>query len=259
LRRHHHHHQPAGRHRIINISGTQDGAHTYSGVNGNSQALWYQPFNTLGSLLAWTFPPGAYNFRVVDPAGAQRLFPALTAAQTNQIYTAWTYNSPWIENYMAFDSAAATDTSLPQLFDGAPDPTGFGDPQSAYNDTVSNGYFDEIRTGPLGRAGTNFSYAYTFTNTETLIFIVPDYDLSDNAGGVSVVVSPAAVLSVKTGAGAVTLQWATNAPGFFLSQTTNLLLTSWSDVTNAPITANTNYSVTLPLDPSSNRFFRLHD
>ena len=244
---------------IINISGTQDGAAGYGAAGGNSQALWYEPFNASGTLLEYTFQPGTYNFRVVDPADAARLFPALTPAQTNQIYTGWTFNSPWIENYMAFDSAAATNHSLPQLFDGAPVLNSFGNAQAAYNDAVSKGYFDEIRTGPLGRAGTVFINAYTFTNAETLIFIAPDYDLNDNSGGVSVVISPAAVLSITAGAGNVTLQWATNAPWFTLAQTTNLQPASWSDVTNAPTTVNTNYSVTLPLDATTNRFFHLHD
>ena len=120
-------------------------------------------------------------------------------------------------------------------------------------------HVDEAVARFASQPGTVFTHAYIFTNTETLIFIVPDYDVNDNAGGVSVVVSPAAVLSITAGAGVVTLQCAGDAPEFTLSQTTNLQPASWSDVTNIPTTVNTNYSVTLPLDATTSRFFRLHD
>ncbi|HEY3862725.1 MAG TPA: hypothetical protein VGO59_12640 [Verrucomicrobiae bacterium] len=244
---------------IINISGTQDGAAAYSTAGGDGQALWQRPFNTGGTLLEYTFQPGIYRFLVVDPAEAALLYPGLTPTQTNQIYTAWTYNSPWLEDYLAFDSAAATNSSLSQLFDGAPDFNSFNNAQSAYNDAVSGGWADKIRSGPLGRASTVISRVFAVTNIETLIFVVPDYDLNDNAGGVSVAISPAPFLSIaKSGGNTVTLQWPTNLTGFTLSQSTNLLPASWGDVTNQPVVANTNYSVTLHAGAAA-AYFRLHD
>jgi len=173
---------------IINISGTQDGAATYNG----DQSLWYHPFYTGGTthLLTYTVAPGTYFFRALNPVDAAHLFPALTAGQTNQIFTAWTYNSPWTLDYLVFDSAAATNYALPQLFDGSPELV-YGSADAAYQASLTNGFNNLIRVGPLGRNSPLLTTTYTFTNATTLIFVIPDYALSDNNGGVSVLISPA--------------------------------------------------------------------
>lgn len=180
---------------IINISGTQDGAATYNG----DLSLWYHPFFTGGAsqFLQYTFQPGTYSFQIVNPTNAAQLFPALTSAQTNQIFTAWTFNTPCLTTYLAFDRAATNNFSIPQLFDGASG-TGYGNSgiplygsySAAYNAAFTNGSYDLIRTGPNGYDSTNFTNTYTFTTAETLVFAVPDYDLNDNGGGVSILVSP---------------------------------------------------------------------
>jgi len=66
-------------------------------------------------------------------------------------------------------------------------------------------------------------------------------------------------LKIISGTGTVRLQWPTNATGFTLAQTTNLQHAAWSDVTNLPTVVNSDYSVTLPLSLTTNRFFRLHN
>jgi hypothetical protein len=175
---------------IVNINGQTDGAANYNG----DQSLWYHPFSN-GTMPELTVPAGTYGFRIVDPADAALLYPALTTAQTNQIYTAWTYNSPWIEDYLAYDSSALTDYSIPQIFDGAPDPVSFSSAQPAYDHAVANGYYNQIRPGAAGRDGTNFVKSYTFTNATTLVFVIPDNGVYDNYGGVSVLVSPVALLT----------------------------------------------------------------
>jgi hypothetical protein len=256
---------------IVNISGTEDGAAVYSGVNA---ALWYQPFFTGGAaqLLEYTVQPGTYGFRVINPADAARLFPALIASQASQIFTGWTYNSPWATDYLVFDSAAATNGTLPQLFDGAFSNTNgtwytYGSAAAAYQAAISGGFYNLIRTGSDGRNGLNgqngtlFRTSYTFASATTLIFAVPDYYLPDNNGGVSVLISPATslpVLSIFSGTGTVTLRWPTNASGFSLSQTPDLQPTSWGAVTNVPAVINTNFSVTLPV-ASASKLFRLHN
>ena len=252
---------------IINISATQDGSASYNG----DQALWYQPFNTGGILLEFTIQQGTYSFRVINPADAAQMFPSLTMGETNEIYTGWTFNSPWTTDYLVFNSAAATDGSIPQLFDGAFSNTNggaatwqfFGNPADAYNAAVSQGFYNLLRTAAGGgRDNTTDITTYTFVSTTTLIFAVPDYALGDNAGGVSVLISPANSiprLSIAAGTGTVTLQWSTNASGFSLAQTTNLQPAVWSDVTPLPTVVSSNYSVTLPLDLTTNRFFRLHN
>jgi len=50
--------------------------------------------------------------------------------------------------------------------------------------------------------------------------------------------------------------WTTNAPGFSLQSSTNLLAGSWSNVTNSTVIVGTDYSVTLSA-PQMTMFFRL--
>jgi len=236
---------------IINIDGRADGAANFDG----GQTHWFHPFNTGSTLLQYTVQAGTYSFRPINPADAAARFPALTGTQTNQIYTAWTYNSPWILDYLVFDSSAATNFSVPQFFDGAQD-VGYGNSIAAYTNAFLRGTYNQLHTA--GRLGTNIATTYTFTNTTTLIFAVPDYELSDNGGGVSVLVFPSPILSVGVAASSVTVRWPTNnSIGFILSQTTNLAKGVWTDVGQVPGVLNSNYSVTLPLDASPTHFFRL--
>jgi hypothetical protein len=239
---------------IVNIDGRADGAATYNG----DQSLWYHPFNSGTTLPQITVPPGTYSFWAINPTDAAARFPALTSAQTNLIYTAWSYNYPWILDYLVYDSSAVTNFSIPQLFDGAQD-IGYGSAIAAYTNSFSRGTFNQLHIAPPGRTGTNIVISYTFTNTTTLVFVVPDYALSDNSGGVSVLVFPSPILSLGVNGGSVAVRWPTNnSAGFTLSQATNLALGGWTDVGQAPVTAGSNFSVTLPFDSNANHFFRLH-
>ena len=107
---------------IINISGRADGAAAFGGatppgVIGADQDFWYQPFNTTGNLLEYTFAPGTYQFRVISQGDAGALFPSLTTGQLGEIGAgAWTYNSPWATDYIVFDSSAANNPNEHQLF-----------------------------------------------------------------------------------------------------------------------------------------------
>ncbi len=182
---------------IVNISGTQDGAAGFDG----SQDRWYHPFFTGGAtgLLQYTIQPGTYTFHLINPSLATTQFPALNSAQLGEIFTAWTFNSPWITDYMVFDSAAATNFSLPQLFSGGIAPS--GDPgatssaTAAFDHAEMKGYANTIVDSPGGRYTGTVASARTFATAETLIFIVPDSILSDNQGGVSVLISPASGLA----------------------------------------------------------------
>ncbi len=209
---------PAGA-AIINISGTADGAASYGGSTGSMQVLgpnqddWYQPFDS-GGLLEYTFLAGTYEFRIINQATAQTMFPSLTAGQVGQISTgAWTYNTPWVTDYLAFDSSAASNSSEHQLFAGAvtpyaPTTTGFtgggyDNSTDAYNEAINDGDYDEIVTG-TGRYTGTVQTSYTFAAPETLIFTVADYALGDNSGSVSVLVTsvpePASILILGFGA-----------------------------------------------------------
>ena len=182
---------------IINIDARADGSAYFN----SDQSLFYQPFNAGGAaqLLTYGVAPGSYTFRVINPADAAQMFPALTSDQTNEIYTAWTFNSPWVTDYLVFDGSAATNISTPQLFDGAFSNLKGGDvnfilypdPNSAYIGAITNRFYNLIRTAATGgRNSTNDITSYTFTSSNTLIFAVPDPGLGDNAGGVSVLVAP---------------------------------------------------------------------
>jgi hypothetical protein len=181
---------PAGT-TIVNIDARADGAATYS--SDSDQTFWYQPTSTAPSV---TLPRGAYRFRIIDPQDAASLYPQLTSAQLAQIYTAWSYNSPWTENYMVFQNTALTDPTEHQLFDGAiapgaPTGTTFSSAQAAYDGTVANGYYNKIRPAPPGRSALTTDYVteYTFIRDTTVLCIVPDNGLFDNSGGVSVVIT----------------------------------------------------------------------
>ena len=193
---------------IVNISGTADGA----AGNDPGGGRFSQPFTADVSL---SVSPGTYSFSIVDPADAAQEFPALTAAQLGSIQTAWTFNSPWTTDYVVFDSSALSDSNEIQLFDGASNTANaantYGSAQAAYDAAVAGGYTNFIRTGP--RTGTTYETSYTFTSAATLLFAVPDYDLGDNAGGVSVIVhgvpEPRTTLPILAGAvlGAAGVTW----------------------------------------------------
>ena len=69
-------------------------------------------------------------------------------------------------------------------------------------------------------------------------------------------ISPVISVGLPASSGSINLRWPTNAVGFELMQTTNLLPSAWSAVTNEPSVINTNFSVTLPAG-LTNGFFRL--
>lgn len=248
---------------IINIDARSDGA----AAANTDQSLWYHPFTGGSTLLTHTIEPGTYEFRIVSPAHAVALFPSLTTGQAGQIFTSWTYNTPWITDYLVFDSAAATNNSIPQLFDGAFSNTngvswaGYGSPDDAYSAAISGGFYNLVRTSESGgRSSTSFLTDYTFSSKRTLIFAVPDNVLSDNAGGVSVLVSPAIPrpkLLVWSDGGMVTLEWSTNAPASVVLQTTDLISGGWTNVSMSPAVLNDHYSISLPLDAASG-YFRLN-
>ena len=200
---------------IININATQDGAGSFNG----DQSLWYQPFYAGGAtqLLNYAVSAGTYTFRIINPADAAEAYPSLVQTQTNQIFSSWSYNSPWVSDYLVFGGEAATNNSMPQIFDGSPDPASYNSAAEAYSDSVISGYYNIIRIGPAGRKSTTFTNSYTFPSATNLIFAIPDNGLGDNYGGVSVLIAPAASPNSPTNkfwTGAVDQNW-TNANNWF--------------------------------------------
>ena len=142
---------------IINVDATKYGVQDFGQVGLSG---WRNPYPGAPSL---TVGPGTYTFSLVNPL--------LNAAA---IYTAWTYNSPWITNYIVFDQATQ---SSGYLFGGATSSTGYSDATSAFN-------------GTCGASGSLCVSTYSFAATTTLIFTTPDAGVFDNAGGVSIDVEP---------------------------------------------------------------------
>src|SRR6185437_830946 len=200
---------------IININATQDGAGSFNG----DQSLWYQPFYAGGAtqLLNYAVSAGTYTFQIINPADAAEAYPSLVQTQTNQIFSSWSYNSPWVSDYLVFGGEAATNNSMPQIFDGSPDPASYNSAAEAYSDSVISGYYNIIRTGPAGRRSTTLTNSYTFPSATNLIFAIPDNGLGDNHGGVSVLIAPAGApssLTNKYWTGAIDQNW-TNANNWF--------------------------------------------
>lgn len=178
---------------IINIDSRQDGAAIQGPNNGD---LWFRPFSSLGvpGLLLYTIQPGTYKFRLTNPTLAEAQFPTLTAPDLSSMYVAWTYNSPWVTDYMVWDVAAASNFSLPQIISGANITPqffpGFANAQLAFDAAVNNNYANRVRLQPGGRYTGNYYRLVTFAAPQTLLFGVPDGGVNDNTGGVSVLVSP---------------------------------------------------------------------
>jgi hypothetical protein len=176
---------------IVNIDARQDGAAGFDSGQDN----WFHPFFTGGatSLLQYTVALGFYTFQLTNPTLAATQYPALTTGQLGQMFTAWTYNSPWITDYFVFDGAGASNFSVPQIFAGAIRPAGLGggtgSATEAFNFAVTNNYDDIIVKQPGGRVSGVRTTQYSFSTTETLTFAIPDNILSDNNGGLSVVIS----------------------------------------------------------------------
>ena len=138
---------------LVNINARVSGAQPIN----QAQTIWGAPFNAVSLSLA----AGTYKATLVDPA-----------IDSGAAFTAWTYNAPWITNYLVFDSANLTE----QLFMGAGSGSAFvANAQAAFNATVA--------------AGHNVT-TFTLPTAETLLFTVPDNILSDNTGGVSIDVTP---------------------------------------------------------------------
>lgn len=140
----------------INIDARASGAQP-----GPRQTFWHDPFNAVSLSLA----AGTYDFQLVDPA-----------IDSSATYTAWSYNSPFITNYLVFLSTDLTH----ELFSGAvSDAVIRTTAQAAFDATVASG---------------NDKTTFTFATPVTLLFAVPDNLLSDNQAGVSVLVQPSGVL-----------------------------------------------------------------
>ncbi len=106
----------------------------------------------------------------------------------------------WLTEFLVFDGSAASNGSETQLFSGAAGSPGTADAASAYADAVNGYTFNAVFIPPFD---DNIALTYrnatpqktiTFpllgSGPETLIFAVPDNGLSDNQGGVSVLIAP---------------------------------------------------------------------
>ena len=205
---------------------------------------------------------GTYRFRVINPSDAIALFPSQSITLLAQLYSGWTFNSPWSENYLVFRSSAVTNPNEFQLFDGALDPavTLYASAALAYSGTVAKGYADKIRLAPPGRAGvspSDYQTEYTLSAETTLLFVIPDNGLSDNNGGVSVMVTLAAraisITDVQYNplTKLISMTW-TSAAGTNYAVAYSLNMNSWNDkiIASLPGAAGTTTHI-FPLPPAA--------
>lgn len=180
---------------IVNVDASVYGA----GPSDGDKAVWTGPFHLGGgSLLEYTIPAtGTYDLRVIDPADASALYPTLTAPDLSSIYTSWSYNSPFLTNYLVFDAATvAQNANAGELLYGARTPPSLDSSvfsaSTAYADAISGGWYDTFFAGGPNDLNnpTNAQTTYNFAAGQTLIFAIPDADLGDNQGGISVLVAP---------------------------------------------------------------------
>lgn len=133
---------------VVNVNARVSGSQP-----GPNQAFWHDPFNAVSLSLS----AGTHTFQIVDPI-----------LDNSAQFTAWTFNAPFITNYLVFLSTDLTH----EFFDGAVSDNIFrGTAQSAFDATVAAGH-DKA--------------TLTFATPVTLLFAVPDNILSDNQGGVSI-------------------------------------------------------------------------
>jgi len=176
---------------IVNIDARADGVGNYDA----GQDKWWDPYAS-GPVVA--LPAGIYSFQVINPSDAAATFPFLTSAQLNQIYTAWTYNSPWITDWMAWNTATISSHASQVISGGTvsriPNYStypgwnggGFNNATFAYSALTTSGCAKQIQIG--GRyTGPNVK-SIEFRSAISLQFAIPDTGVGDNTGGVSVVV-----------------------------------------------------------------------
>uniref|UniRef100_Q01UP1 DUF642 domain-containing protein n=1 Tax=Solibacter usitatus (strain Ellin6076) TaxID=234267 RepID=Q01UP1_SOLUE len=124
---------------VVNVDAMQYGVQNWGQVGLDG---WRYPYPGAPTL---TVGPGTYTFSLVNPT--------LNSGAT---YTAWTYNSPWITNYIVFDQADESH----YLFGGATSSTGYANATDAFN-------------GTCGVTGSLCVSTYSFAATTALVFATP--------------------------------------------------------------------------------------
>jgi hypothetical protein len=109
---------------------------------------------------------------------------------------------------------------------------------------------DVFDPGPFTTSVTNLS-----AGTHTLTVIAYDNALLTATNSITITVEPS--LLITRGGKQFVISWNTNTTGFSLKSTTNLaLVTTWTPVTNTPVSSGGQFLVTNPI-AGPKRFFRL--
>ncbi|GJG85394.1 hypothetical protein tb265_05750 [Gemmatimonadetes bacterium T265] len=157
---------------VVNIDATKSGCTACSAYAAAAPGL---TTGFVGARIQRTFGPGTYA--VTNAATASGALPG-----ANPTFTAWTYNSPWLWSFGAAD--AATGTIVLEDYIGQTYAT-----QAAAAGATGVQTYDGARLLP-GTSTAGFTDTFTLAATTTLDFYILDYYPADNAGGVSVAITP---------------------------------------------------------------------
>lgn len=141
---------------IVNIDATH--GFTYDGGGSDPAPVPGQHLNLIGAPVTLTLPAGAYN--ITNASG----LPGAT-------FEAWSYNvntSSWAWAFVMADDATRKTIQ--------------------YYGVAGGSSSAEVASNPLVKS---FSASFSLAAPQTLVFTLRDYYVPDNAGGISILVSPA--------------------------------------------------------------------
>lgn len=141
---------------VVNIDATH--GFTYDGGGSDPAPVPGQHLNLIGNPVTLALPAGDY--RITNATGEQ-----------GALFKAWSYNintSSWAWAFVMADNATRNTIQYYQAAGGSSE--------------------DQVASNPLVK---NFEATFSLASAKTLVFTLRDYYVPDNAGGISILISPA--------------------------------------------------------------------
>jgi hypothetical protein len=141
---------------VVNIDATH--GFTYDGGGSDPAPVPGQHLNLIGTPVTLALPAGDY--RITNASG-----------QPDAQFQAWSYNiytSSWAWAFVMADNATRNTIQ--------------------YYEAAGGSSANQVASNPLV---TNFETIFSLASAKTLVFTLRDYYVDDNAGGISILISPA--------------------------------------------------------------------